>query len=108
MRFAEYFPNRELGIILFKKDNIDLAIDYLEKSMNAEPTQRAKDFLVSIGQVKHDRSLAVVDDQAPEISVLAPNLINEKIFQPVPNNQYQITLIGKAKDPGGCIQSISQ
>jgi tetratricopeptide (TPR) repeat protein len=101
VRFAEYFPNRELGIILYKRDSLNLAIDYLEKSMSDEPTQRAKDYLVTIGQVKHDRSLAVVDDQPPEIDILSPNRINAKIFQPVPNNTNQITLIGKAKDPGG-------
>jgi tetratricopeptide (TPR) repeat protein len=101
VRFAGYFPNRELGVIYYKKENLNLAIDYLEKSMSAEPTQRAKDYLVTIGQVEHERSLAVVDDQPPEIAILAPNMINKKIFQPVSNNINQITLIGKAKDPGG-------
>jgi tetratricopeptide (TPR) repeat protein len=101
VRFIEYFPNRELGIIHYKMAELDLAIDYLEKSMSAEPTQRAKDYLLTIAQVKHDRSLNVVDDQPPEITILSPNMVNTRIFKPVPNNISQVTLIGKAKDPGG-------
>jgi len=101
IRFIEYFPNRELGIIYYKRKNLDLAIDFLEKSMSDEPSDRAREYLLSIGQVKHDRALSVVDDKAPEISILAPAMVNTKIFQPIPNNVSQISLVGRAIDPGG-------
>jgi tetratricopeptide (TPR) repeat protein len=106
LNFTEYFPNRELGIIYYKKNNLDLAADYLEKSMNAEPSDRAKEYLLFIGQVKHERSLSVVDDQAPEIDIILPSMINDKIFRPVPNHINQVDLIGRAKDPGGIYQVV--
>jgi len=106
VKFIEYFPNRELGIVYYKKKNLDFAIDYLEKSMNAEPSERAKDYLLLIGQVKHDRSIAVVDDKAPDIEILSPAMLNSKVFQPVANNINLITIVGKAKDPGGVFEVI--
>jgi tetratricopeptide (TPR) repeat protein len=101
MHFIEYFPNRELGIIYYKRQELDLAIDFLEKSVSNEPSDRAREYLLNIGQVKHDRVLSVVDDKAPEISILSPAMVNTKIFQPVPNHVSQINLVGRASDPGG-------
>jgi tetratricopeptide (TPR) repeat protein len=101
MHFIEYFPNRELGIIYYKRQELDLAIDFIEKSMSNEPSDRAREYLLNIGQVKHDRVLSVVDDKAPEISILSPAMVNTKIFQPVPNHVSQINLVGRASDPGG-------
>ena len=101
IHYIEYYPNRELGIIYYKRKELDLAIDFLEKSMSNEPSARARECLLAIGQVKHDRVLSVVDDKAPEISILAPAMINTKIFQPVPNQVSQIEVVGRASDPGG-------
>jgi tetratricopeptide (TPR) repeat protein len=106
MRFIEYFPNRELGIIYYKRQQLDLAIDFLEKSMSDESSDRAKEYLLAIGQVKHDRALSVVDDKAPEINILAPAMVNTKIFQPVPNHVSQINLVGRASDPGGVFRVV--
>ena len=33
-------------------------------------------------------------------------MVNTKIFQPVPNNVKQITLVGRAKDPGGIFKIV--
>jgi tetratricopeptide (TPR) repeat protein len=101
IHYIEYYPNRELGIIYYKRKELDLAIDFLEKSMSDEPSNRTREYLLAIGQVKHDRVLSVVDDKAPEISILAPAMINTKIFQPVPNQVSQIEVVGRASDPGG-------
>jgi tetratricopeptide (TPR) repeat protein len=106
MHFIEYFPNRELGIIYYERKQLDLAIDFLEKSMSDCASDRAKDYLLMIGQVKHDRALSVVDDKAPEISILSPAMINTKIFQPVPNRVNQITVVGRTKDPGGILKVV--
>jgi tetratricopeptide (TPR) repeat protein len=106
IHYIEYFPNRELGIIYYKRQQLDLAIDFLEKSMRDEPSNRARECLLTIGQVKHDRVLSVVDDKAPEISILAPAMVNTKIFQPVANNVSQITLVGRASDPGGIFKVV--
>jgi tetratricopeptide (TPR) repeat protein len=106
IHFIEYFPNRELGIIYYKRENLDLAIDFLEKSMSDEPTDRAREYLLNIGQVKHDRALSVVDDKAPEISILSPAMVNTKIFQPVSNHINQINLVGRVIDPGGVFKVV--
>jgi tetratricopeptide (TPR) repeat protein len=104
MRFMEYFPNRELGIIYYKKNNLDLAIDYLEKSMSDCPSDSARDYLLRISRVKYDRDLSVVDDQPPVIEVFSPPMINTKVFQPVPNRISQIAMVGRVTDPGGVTQ----
>src|SRR4030042_5788867 len=106
VHFIEYFPNRELGIIYYKLNNLDLAIKYLEKSMNVKPSERAKECLLNIGQVKHDLTLSIVDDNFPEIEILSPAMVNQKIFQPVPNYNDQISLVGRAKDAGGVFEVI--
>ncbi len=106
VNFIEYYPNRELGIVYYKLNNLDLAIKYLEKSMNAEPSERAKEYLLYIGQVKHDLTLSIVDDNFPELEILSPAMINPKIFQPVPNHIDQISLVGRAKDAGGVFEVI--
>ncbi|MBN2275485.1 MAG: caspase family protein [Bacteroidales bacterium] len=106
MHFVEYYPNRELGIIYYKQNDLDMAINYLEKSMNNEPSDRAKEYLLYIGQVKHDLALSLVDDDFPEIEVFSPAMINQRIFQPVANHINQITLVGRARDAGGVFEVV--
>jgi tetratricopeptide (TPR) repeat protein len=101
VNFVEYFPNRELGIAYYRKNNLDKAIQCLEKSMQDEPTKRAEEYLLLIGQVKHDRSLSVIDNDPPEIELFSPAMLNAKVFQPVSNQVKQITLVGSVRDPGG-------
>jgi|GEM_PF-1095265 len=46
LHFMEgYFPNRELGVCLFERNDHTQAIQYLEKSLQQEPTGRAKYYL---------------------------------------------------------------
>jgi tetratricopeptide (TPR) repeat protein len=106
VNFVEYFPNRELGIAYYKKNDLDKAIQYLEKSMEQQPSDRAEEYLLTIGQVRHDRSLSVVDDDPPEIKIYSPAMLNTKVFQPVPNPVKQITLVGNVKDAGGIYEVI--
>jgi tetratricopeptide (TPR) repeat protein len=106
VNFIEYFPLRELGIIYYKKNELDRAQVYLEKSMEQEPSERAKEYLLIIGQVKHDRSISVIDNEAPEIAILSPAMLSAKVFEPVPNPVKQITLLGNVKDPGGVYEVI--
>src|SRR4030042_5309849 len=106
VNFIEYFPNRELAIVYYKLNNLDLAVKYLEKSMNTEPTERATEYLLYIGQVKHDLTFRIVDDDFPEVEILSPAMINQKIFQPVPNYIDQISMVGRAKDAGGVFEVI--
>lgn len=104
VHFIDYYPNRELGIIYYRLNRLDQAIEYLEKSLNNEPSERAKEYLQRIGQVRHDISLSVVDDKSPDIEILMPSKINQRKLQPVPNNVDQISLIGRAKDAGGIVE----
>lgn len=106
VNFIEYFPHRELGVIYYKQNELDQAQAYLEKSMEQEPSERAKEYLLYIGQVKHDRSLSVIDDEAPEVDILSPTMLNEKVFAPIPNHIKQITLTGNVRDPGGVYEVI--
>jgi len=49
MHFIQYYPNRELGICLYRLGETEQARRYLQISMNQEPTQRASDYLKQIG-----------------------------------------------------------
>ncbi len=106
VNFIEYFPHRELGVVYYKNNGLDKAIQYLEKSIEDEPSERAKEYLLYIGQVKHDRSLSIIDNDAPEIEIFSPSMLNEKVFEPVPNPVKQITLLGNVNDPGGVYEVI--
>jgi tetratricopeptide (TPR) repeat protein len=104
VNFIEYFPNREIGIIYFKKKNYNLAITYLEKSMEQEFSERAKDCLLEIGQVQHETNLSVMDTEPPEIDILSPEMFSQKVFKPVTNQIDKITVAGRAEDPGGIME----
>jgi len=45
LKYAEYFPNRELGIVLFKMRRYEEARIFLDKSMKSTPSARAQEFL---------------------------------------------------------------
>ena len=104
VNFIEYFPNRELGIIYYRQKDYDKAISYLERSMEQAPSERAEEYLLYIGQIKHDRNLSVTDSKPPEIEVLLPERSSAKVFQPVSNNIKEIAILGKANDPGGIME----
>jgi tetratricopeptide (TPR) repeat protein len=101
VNFIEYYPNREIGIIYYKKEDYDRAIRYLEKSINEAPTKRAEEYMLYIGQLKHAENLSVVDSEPPEIHIISPHMFSARVFQPVSNKVKQISIYGKANDPGG-------
>jgi len=101
VNFIEYYPNREVGIIYYEKKDYDRAIRYLEKSINHSPTDRAEEYMLYIGQLKHAENLSVVDSEPPEIKIISPQMFSARVFQPVSNNIKQISVYGKANDPGG-------
>ncbi|NKB24623.1 MAG: hypothetical protein GKR87_09680 [Kiritimatiellae bacterium] len=47
-----YFPNRELGICLYQLGELDPAIDFLEQSLDQEPTGRTKLYLNRVRKEK--------------------------------------------------------
>jgi len=66
----EYFPNRELGIVLFHQNRYDEAIDYLEKSIDHQYTARAAYYL---NEARAQRvTLAQLDNAPPTIELLSP------------------------------------
>ena len=66
----EYFPNRELGIVLFHQHRYDEAIDYLEKSIDHQYTARAAYYL---NDARAQRvTLAQLDNAPPTIELLSP------------------------------------
>ncbi len=68
MHFVEgYFPNRELGVCLFRQERIDEAVKYLEVSMKQAPSGRAKHFLNEARRRLLDREAV-----APPTVELAP------------------------------------
>lgn len=66
----EYFPNRELGIVLFHQHRYDEAIEYLEKSIDHQYTARAAYYL---NEARAQRvTLAQLDNAPPTIELLSP------------------------------------
>lgn len=66
----EYFPKRELGIVLLEQNRVDEAVGYLERSIDELYTARAAHYL----DVAHARrvSLAALDKAPPSIEVESP------------------------------------
>ena len=68
----EYFPKRELGFVLYKQEEYDDALKYLEQSMNDQQTARAAYY------VDECRSVIVARDGAdrapPQIRLVSPPL----------------------------------
>jgi len=60
----EYFPNRELGICLYQLGETGTAIEFLEKSLDQEPSGRAKHYL----NLARKKRLAEQRIAPPEIS----------------------------------------
>ncbi len=48
LHFIEYYPHRELGIVLYHLGQVDEARRELEKSLSQEPSGRARDYLQKI------------------------------------------------------------
>ncbi len=68
----EYFPNRELGIVLLAQDRVDEAVQHLEHSIGLVYTARAAHYLDDAHTIRVART--VDDTSAPSIVVESPAL----------------------------------
>ncbi|MCH8204994.1 MAG: hypothetical protein IID09_07495 [Candidatus Hydrogenedentes bacterium] len=67
---SEYFPNRELGIVLYHQGEFAEAVQHLERSMEQEYTARAAFYL---DKARLDLvSAGLLDAGPPEIEILSP------------------------------------
>ncbi|MBN1951078.1 MAG: caspase family protein [Bacteroidales bacterium] len=101
LNFIEYYPNREMGVLYYLKQDYDRAIEYLERSVSQDRSERAEEYMLYISQVKHSQNLSVIDSKPPGIQILSPNMFSERVFQPVSNHIEVITILGMADDAGG-------
>lgn len=66
----EYFPNRELGVVLYHTGDLDGAVGLLETSLDQKPSARASFFLTRARRAQVTKSGA--DARAPEVAMLSP------------------------------------
>lgn len=66
----EYFPKREMGIVLVEQDRFDEAIPYLEQSIEEQYTARAAHYLDKAYALRVAR--AQLDSAAPSIELMSP------------------------------------
>ena len=60
MHFIDYFPHREMGIILYESGDLDTAQRELELSLQSSPTAKARFYLDQIRKKRISRSLIEV------------------------------------------------
>jgi tetratricopeptide (TPR) repeat protein len=73
MHFVEYFPNRELGIIQFKRQNLEEAEKYLKKSLAYIDTERSHYYIDQITKARIAKG-EISDTAAPTASTAGPAL----------------------------------
>jgi len=77
VHYFDYFPHRELGIILFRQGAIKLAVNELERSYNMEKSSRTTFYLdkarMQLNEVKNDR-------ERPNIEIKLTNKLTNKYF----------------------------
>lgn len=71
LHFVEYFPNRELGIVHYHTGSLDLAEQYLRRSLDAVDTERAHYYLDLVTKARIQNG-TVQDNVAPAVNVDAP------------------------------------
>ena len=89
MHFIDYFPHRELGIVLYNKKMLDQAIKELEASMAMDKSAKAAIYLDRARRTRiEERQL---DKKAPEVLIKSPQ-------QPFLTNAFSVTIEGVARD----------
>jgi hypothetical protein len=89
MHFVDYFPHRELGIVLYNKKMPDQAIKELEASIKMEMSAKASIYLDRVRKIRiEERQL---DKKAPEILIKSPQ-------QPYVTNAFSVVIEGIARD----------
>ncbi len=87
MHFIDYFPHRELGIILYREENFKSAIEELTASLSAEESARAGFYIDKARKARIEK--APPDPNPPRISIEFPS-------QPFSTDAFSITLKGTA------------
>lgn len=68
VQFIEYFPNRELGILLYEEGRSDEALAYLEASYNSAPSSRCSFYL---NRTRRDRLVSQQADTEKPVLTLS-------------------------------------
>ncbi len=71
LHFVEYFPNRELGVVYYQTGNLELAEQFLRRSLDAVDTERAHYYLDLVTRARIQDG-TVQDTVAPAVSVDTP------------------------------------
>lgn len=91
VHFIDYFPNREMGVVLFNKGEYQKAKELLEKSNKAVETAKAKYYLE---MVEEKLILASkTDEAAPSLTIEFP-IHHSDIYIPA----FETEISGQAKD----------
>jgi hypothetical protein len=89
MHFLDYFPHRELGIVLYKKKMLDQAIRELEASIKMENSAKAAIYLDRVRRTMiEERDL---DKKPPEVLIKSTK-------QPYVTNAFSVAIEGIARD----------
>jgi hypothetical protein len=89
MHFLDYFPHRELGIVLYNKKMLDQALQELDASIKMERSAKASIYLDRVRKTRiEERQL---DKKAPEIIIKSPQ-------QPYVTNAFSVVIEGIARD----------
>jgi len=89
MHFFDYFPHRELGIVLYNKKMLEQAIQELEASIKMERSAKASIYLDRVRKTLiEERKL---DKKAPEVLIKSPK-------QPYVTNAFSVVIEGIARD----------
>ena len=74
MHFLDYFPHREMGIILYEKGDLDAAQRELELSLQYSPTAKARFYIDQIRKKRIEKSLIEVPPPKIILSVSSDNM----------------------------------
>jgi len=81
LHFVEYFPNRELGVVLYHQGDLDQAARYLQTSLDQIDTDRGHYYLDQVKRAKIAQG-EIDDSLRPEI--LITSLVEAPIVQALP------------------------
>ena len=95
MHYIDYFPHREMGLVYYLNNQYEEALDYLNQSIQTEPSAKAYYYLKQTKK-KMQYNKKTTDD-LPEITILDPQIQNKgsvKIFR----SKMPFVIKGKACD----------
>lgn len=89
MHFVEYFPHRELGVVLYHQTQYEEAVRELEASLSQQPSAKAEFYLDKTRKALIEQR--GMDDRPPEITFSVPG-------EDLLTNQSAIRVAGKVTD----------